>query len=84
VRLHAERSGDRVLITIEDHCGGLPAGTPEQLFIPFVQNGADRSGLGLGLDICRRGAEANGGSLRVRDVPGVGCAFTIDLPAYRG
>jgi hypothetical protein len=47
---------------------------------PFVQVGENRSGLGLGLDICRRSIEANQGALRVRDVPGVGCIFTIDLP----
>jgi signal transduction histidine kinase len=49
--------------------------------LPLIQNGEDRSGLGLGLDICRRSVKANNGILRVRDVPGVGCVFTIDLPA---
>jgi signal transduction histidine kinase len=81
VRLHAYRRDDRILITVEDHCGGLPAGA-QNLLIPFVQKGADRSGLGLGLDICRRSAEANGGTLRLRDNPGVGCAFTIELPRH--
>jgi hypothetical protein len=28
----------------------------------------------------RRGVEANGGHLYVRDIPGTGCVFTIDLP----
>jgi signal transduction histidine kinase len=80
VRLHAQVAGDRVLIKVEDHCGGLPSGIPEKLMLPFVQGGQDRSGLGLGLDICRRSVEANNGILRVRDVPGSGCVFTIDLP----
>jgi signal transduction histidine kinase len=83
VRLHAYRRDDRILITIEDHCGGLPPGAPTQLIVPFAQSSADRSGLGLGLDICRRSAEANGGTLRVRDKPGVGCAFTLELPLRR-
>jgi signal transduction histidine kinase len=81
VRLRAHVDGGRVLIDVEDHCGGLGAGIPEKLMLPFVQVGDDRSGLGLGLDICRRGVEANGGVLRVRDLPGAGCVFTIDLPA---
>lgn len=34
------------------------------------------------LSICRRSVEANGGMLRVRDVPGKGCVFTIDLPRH--
>ena len=43
-------------------------------------HGPDRSGLGLGLSISRRAVEACGGTLRVRNVPGVGCVFTVDLP----
>jgi signal transduction histidine kinase len=82
VRLHAQVAGGRVLIDVEDHCGGLATGIPEKLLLPFVQGGEDRSGLGLGLDICRRSVEANEGILRVRDIPGSGCVFTIDLPAH--
>jgi len=54
----------------------------EDLFSPFQQRGADRSGIGLGLTICRRAAAANGGELRVRDLPGKGCVFTLDLPLH--
>jgi signal transduction histidine kinase len=80
VRLHAHVVAGRVLIEVEDHCGGLPRGTVESLFSPVVQGGEDRSGLSPGLDICRRSVAANHGVLRVRDVPGSGCIFTIDLP----
>ena len=83
VRLRARSVADRVLIDVEDHCGGLPPGTPEKLLVPFAQNGDDRSGLGLGLDICRRSVEANKGVLRIRNVPGSGCIFTIDLPRFK-
>jgi signal transduction histidine kinase len=79
VSLHAYAVADRILIDVEDHCGGLPAGSLERLFRPFTQSGEDRSGLGLGLAICRRSVEANNGLLRVRDVPGTGCVFTIEL-----
>jgi signal transduction histidine kinase len=82
VTLRVQQVTDRVLIEVEDHCGGLPLGADEKLIRPFSQNGKDRSGLGLGLDICRRGAEANNGVLRVRNVPGSGCVFTIDLPRH--
>ena len=80
VSLKAFAAGDRVLISVEDNCGGLPAGDMEQLFRPFTQIGPDKSGVGLGLSICRRSVDANGGALSVRDVPGSGCVFTIDLP----
>ena len=82
VRLRAHVAADRILIDVEDHCGGLPAGPPEALLLPYAQSGEDRSGLGLGLDISRRGVEANAGVLKVRDVPGSGCVFTIDLQRH--
>ena len=82
VSLRAFREEDRVLIEIEDECGGLPEGTAENLFRPFEQDGDDRTGLGLGLSITRRSVEANGGIVSVRNLPGSGCVFIIDLPAY--
>jgi CheY-like chemotaxis protein len=82
VALHAYAAADRILIDIEDHCGGLPPGLAETMFKPFVQGGTDRSGLGLGLSIAQRSIEAMNGALCVHDVPGSGCTFTIDLPRY--
>jgi signal transduction histidine kinase len=80
VTLDAYASADRILIEVADHCGGLLSGDAEKMFMPFTQGAADRSGLGLGLSISRSGVEASNGVLRVRDVPGTGCVFTIDLP----
>ncbi len=80
VTLSAQATAGRVIIEIEDECGGLPAGKTEQLFQPFEQRGVDRTGVGLGLSISRRSVEANGGELRVRNLEGTGCVFTIDLP----
>ncbi len=84
VTLTARGAGDRVLIEVEDQCGGLPDGQAEDLFRPFEQKSADRRGLGLGLSISRRAVQANDGTLRVRDLPGRGCVFTIDLPRSGG
>jgi hypothetical protein len=80
VTLRAYGRGERVLIEVEDECGGLPAGKEKTLFTSFQQHGADRSGMGLGLSISRRAVEACGGTLGVRDMPGLGCVFSIDLP----
>jgi signal transduction histidine kinase len=75
------RGGENdVDISIADHCGGLPAGTADALFKPFAQHDRNRSGLGLGLSIARRSVEADGGTLSVRDHPGVGCVFTMRIP----
>ncbi|MBK8173326.1 MAG: HAMP domain-containing histidine kinase [Sandaracinaceae bacterium] len=82
VTLNARASGERVIIDVEDECGGLPKGKSDELFESFAQQGSDRTGLGLGLAISRRGVEANGGTLRVHDVAGKGCIFTIELPRH--
>lgn len=79
VSLNTYAGAERILIEVEDTCGGLPPGDPAHLFRPFTQGGEDRSGVGLGLSICRRSVEANHGVLSVRDVPGKGCVFTIEL-----
>ena len=81
VSLRTFGTSEHVRFEIEDECGGLPPGKAEELFLPFEQRGTDRSGLGLGLDIARRSVEACGGHLQVRDVPGNGCIFTMELPA---
>jgi signal transduction histidine kinase len=82
VRLNAYASGDHILIDVKDHCGGLPAGTAEQMFLPFQQLGLNKTGLGLGLSIARRTVSLYGGALTVRDLPGEGCIFTILLPRH--
>jgi signal transduction histidine kinase len=82
VWLRGRASENRVSIEVEDHCGGLPKGAREKLMRPFVQLGEDRSGLGLGLDICRRSLEVMNGELTIRDLPGSGCIFTVTLPRY--
>ncbi len=80
VRLRASATTTRVLLEVEDECGGLPSGDVENLLRPFVQKGRDRTGLGLGLSICVKAVKSMAGQLYIRDLPGRGCIFTIDLP----
>jgi signal transduction histidine kinase len=80
VSLNVQSTDDRILIEVEDNCGGLPAGYAEKMLLPVTHPSKEKSALGLGLSICRRSVEANGGVLSVRDRPGYGCVFTIDLP----
>jgi signal transduction histidine kinase len=83
VTIRAHTASDRVLIEVQDECGGLPAGNTADLFRPFQQRGRDRSGVGLGLPISLKGAKALGGDIHVRDLPGEGCVFTVELPRAR-
>ncbi len=80
VTLRVGTSPERVLIEIQDECGGLPSGNVTDLFRPFEQRGADRTGVGLGLAFSRWGVEANHGRIYACNLPDVGCVFTVDLP----
>jgi signal transduction histidine kinase len=79
VTLTAYGTADRILIEVKDNCGGLPPGIEERIFDPFVQGSEGKSGFGLGLSIARQSVVANGGMLSIRDIPGAGCVFTVDL-----
>jgi signal transduction histidine kinase len=82
VTLRVGASADRVLLEIQDECGGLADGDVCELFRPFEQRSADRTGLGLGLAFSRWGIEANHGRISARNLPDVGCVFTVDLPRF--
>jgi signal transduction histidine kinase len=81
VHLVAYEVDTRLLIDVEDRCGGLPPDFEAKMFAPFVQLGFDRTGLGLGLTIARHNVESMGGTLTVRNLPEVGCVFTIGFPS---
>jgi signal transduction histidine kinase len=82
VSLRTHATADLVRIDIEDECGGLSPGQAAALFRPFQQGSADRSGLGLGLCISRKAVRSNGGEIRVRNLPGKGCVFTVEVPRH--
>jgi signal transduction histidine kinase len=80
VTLRVVASAERVLIEVEDECGGLVTEDIDALFRPFEQRSADRTGVGLGLAFSRWAAEANEGRIYARSLPGEGCVFAVDLP----
>ncbi|MGK5080092.1 sensor histidine kinase [Janthinobacterium sp. HLX7-2] len=84
VVLRAYASGERIRIEVEDDGSGLSPQAAGEMFLPFTQGGANKTGLGLGLSIAKRSVEANGGALSVESAPGHGCVFIIDLPRHAG
>jgi signal transduction histidine kinase len=85
VWLRTRSTVDHVTIEVEDECGGLPPGAAEAIFRPFEQGrAAGHGGLGLGLTIARQAIEADGGKISLRDIPGKGCAFIVEMPLALG
>lgn len=80
VNLRAYEVDARLFIDIEDRCGGLAPNSAKTMFAPFVRLSSDRTGLGLGLAIARQNVESMGGTLTVKNLPEVGCVFTIGFP----
>jgi signal transduction histidine kinase len=80
VTLRVLATADRVLLEIQDECGGLPTDDVDAMFRPFAHQSADRTGLGLGLAFSRWAVEANDGRIFARSLPDVGCVFAIELP----
>ena len=80
-------SSGKATVRVSDTGSGIPADALTHIFDRFYRVDKARSreagGAGLGLAIARWIAEAHGGSIRVESVPGVGTAFTVELPASR-
>ena len=80
VRLTVRMTSTRLFMAVQDQCGGLPEPAPQITNTFADRRGADRSGLGLGLSIANRIIRSHEGEITVRNVPGCGCVFTIELP----
>lgn len=78
-------SGGGAELAVEDAGIGLSEADAGRVFEPFVRSAESRrrgvDGLGLGLAVARRVAEAHGGALGVVSAPGRGSRFTVRLPA---
>jgi signal transduction histidine kinase len=82
VAVDVSATNGRVVIDVRDRGPGIPREEHGVIFEKFgrAKSGAGRSGTGLGLFIARSIAEAHGGSVEVRSVPGEGATFSLDLP----
>jgi len=80
VVLRARADHGRLLIETQDECGGIPQSKGDLFQVFGDRRGRDRSGLGLGLSIARQAVRAHGGEIRIRNLPGTGCVFIIEVP----
>lgn len=70
---------ETLCIRVEDNGPGIPANVVEKIFIPFYTTKGS-TGTGLGLPMCRKVVEDNGGQLEVESVEGTGTTFIMTLP----
>ncbi|MDX6586705.1 MAG: two-component system, OmpR family, sensor kinase [Solirubrobacterales bacterium] len=76
-----QRSGDDVVLVVEDQGPGVPEEIAPRIFDRFVRGASDRGGSsGLGLSIVRAVAETHGGSVTLEPAP-TGARFSVRLPA---
>jgi len=84
VLLATRRRGSRLLVEVWDTGVGIDPANHAAVFEDFHQLGNPgrdrRQGLGLGLAIARRLAEALGHPLTLRSKPGQGSVFAVELP----
>jgi len=74
------RADDRVALIVSDKGPGIPAENQQRIFQRPAKGASTEGGMGVGLWIVARIAEAFGGSVRLDSPPGGGATFTVDLP----
>jgi two-component system sensor histidine kinase KdpD len=84
IRVRGRAAGDhRVEFSVEDEGAGIPAEERSRAFEPF-QRGANSTGSGVGLAICRAIVDANGGTIAIEDGATGGARVVVTLPERHG
>jgi two-component system, LuxR family, sensor kinase FixL len=78
IRTRRMTPGDVAEVTVADSGPGIPPELADRLFQPFVST--KKTGMGLGLSICREIIEAHDGRLTAAPRPQGGTVFCIALP----
>ncbi|MBI4316179.1 MAG: PAS domain-containing sensor histidine kinase, partial [Chloroflexi bacterium] len=77
-----------VTLSVRDGGPGIPPAELERIFDKFHRaDGSDSQaayGYGLGLYVCRRIVEAQGGRIWAENAPGGGAIFSFTLPVAQG
>lgn len=82
IELLVMRNQDHAQVRVRDHGIGIAEADQARIFERFERaaNNMNYPGMGLGLWIARRIAEAHGGAIRVDSALGEGATFTLELP----
>lgn len=77
------RSGDCVVLSVEDTGVGMDAEVQSRIFTPFFTTKDVNEGTGLGLPVVHGIVSSHEGTIAVRSEPGRGARFEISLPVCR-
>ncbi len=84
ITVAAERIDETVSISFRDNGSGIPSDSLDAIFGEFYSTKKDRpgkSGIGLGLSLCRDIVEEHRGTIQVASEVGKGTIFTVKLPS---
>jgi signal transduction histidine kinase len=70
-------NGGGVRIEITDHGPGVPADIADRIFDPYFTGKA--GGTGLGLALVKQTIEMHGGTIQLKETPGGGATFVVEL-----
>ncbi|MDC0747929.1 sensor histidine kinase [Polyangium mundeleinium] len=82
IEIFIEEEAGIARLTIKDHGIGIEPAQQGRIFERFARAVPSRyyGGLGLGLYLSRKLAEAHGGSIHVQSEPSAGATFIVELP----
>lgn len=78
IRLTIRPAPEVTELLVQDSGPGIPSVVLDRMFEPFVSG--KETGVGLGLSICKRLVEAQGGTIRGSNGPDGGAVFTLRFP----
>jgi PAS domain S-box-containing protein len=79
--IKGSRGDDSITVGVQDTGVGIPQENLEKVFTPFFTTKA--KGQGLGLAVCKRLTEVQGGTIEVASQLGEGSTFTLKIPTNR-
>ena len=87
ITIDIQADDNQLTVSIRDHGRGLATVDPDQLFNKFYRADSSDSqsvyGYGLGLYVCRKLVQAQGGRIWAENAPGGGAQFMFTLPVVK-
>ena len=85
VKIGLSKEGKNIVIQIEDNGPGIPLAEQEHVFDRFYRLDDSRAretgGTGLGLAIAKEAVILHGGEIKLSSEEGLGCVFSVYIPA---